>query len=321
MTVYEKYCQLNIDGRWINLEKTDNNIKYFCTPIGADIIGWENGGIHYCFIDGYGEMVFAANPETCADSYVYPLAKNFEDFLRLILVCGSTTAVEQIILWNKEQFDNFLHSENNPIVPEQRTVLDRIQAEFNLTPMANSFEYVKDVQTQFDDSKIKYSNEYYEILGLDYPDVLLTPFGKINILVDDVAIQYEARTFDYFKPPVKDKPIEGCYRIHIPVENSSCIQCMLDLEDTQVDISGSSGERYLCREFQKGTTMLAIGIEDENSSFDSERVENGMQYRINDRIDEVIIGIAWATDYEGADDVRVWFAADPTVSFKTESEK
>lgn len=39
MTIYEKYCQLNIDGRWINLEKTENNIEYFCTPIGADIIG------------------------------------------------------------------------------------------------------------------------------------------------------------------------------------------------------------------------------------------------------------------------------------------
>ena len=45
--------------------------------------------------------------------------------------------------------------------------------------------------------------------------MLQTPFGKINILVDGVAIQYEARAFDYIKPPVKDKPIAGCYRIHI----------------------------------------------------------------------------------------------------------
>ena len=34
----------------------------------------------------------------------------------------------------------------------------------------------------------------------------------------------------------------------------------------------------------------------------------------------MVFGIAWATDYEGTDDVRVWFAADPTVYFKTESE-
>ena len=59
MIMYEKYCQLEIDGRWIGLE-------------------------------------------TCVDKYVYPLAANFKDFLRLILACGSTTAVEQIIGWSKE---------------------------------------------------------------------------------------------------------------------------------------------------------------------------------------------------------------------------
>ena len=167
MTTYEKYCQLNIDGRWINLEETDNSITYFCTPIGANIIGWENGGIHYCFIKGFGEMVFAVNPDSGAESYVYPLAKNFEDFLRLILACGSTTAVEQIILWNKEQFERFLHGENNSIVTEQREILDKIQSELNLTPMENPFEYVKEVQAQFDDRKIRFTDEYYNVLGVE----------------------------------------------------------------------------------------------------------------------------------------------------------
>lgn len=184
MTIYEKYCQMNIDGRWINLEKTENNIEYFCTPIGANIIGWENGGIHYCFIKGYGEMVFAANPETCAESYVYPLSKNFEDFLRLILACGSTTVVEQIILWDKEQFEKFLHSEDNPIVQEQREILDRIQSELNLTPMEHPFEYVKEVQAQFDDSKIKFTDEYYDVLGLE--KVLIEQIA--NMEVNDITV-------------------------------------------------------------------------------------------------------------------------------------
>lgn len=59
MTMYEKYCHLAIDGRWIGLEKSDMNIEYFCTPVDARIIGWENS-IHYCFIRGYRDMVFIA---------------------------------------------------------------------------------------------------------------------------------------------------------------------------------------------------------------------------------------------------------------------
>ena len=151
--------------------------------------------------------------------------------------------------------------------------------------------------------------------------MLQTPFGQINILVDGVAMHYEAVPFDYIKPPVKDKPIAGCYRIHISVGNYRSIQCILELENAKVGVSGSSGERYLCKEFEAGTTMLAIGGEDENPAFESEQVKNGMEYHIVNKIDEVVFGVAWAIDYEGIDDVRVWFAADPTVYFKTEREK
>ena len=72
-------------------------------------------------------MVFAVNSESCVEQYVYPLSMNFKDFLRLILSCGSTTAVEQIIGWSKEQFEVFVCNEDNIIHPEQQIVLDTIQ--------------------------------------------------------------------------------------------------------------------------------------------------------------------------------------------------
>lgn len=169
MKMYEKFCQLNIDGRLIGLEKRNMCEEYFCTPKNVTIIGWENS-IHYCFIRGYRDMVFAVNPETCVDQYVYPLAMNFKDFLCLILACGSTTAVEQIIGWSKEQFEAFLVSNDNAVLPEQKNVLDRIKAELKLTPMENPYEYVKAVQEQYDDSKIKFTNGYYDTLGLERPD-------------------------------------------------------------------------------------------------------------------------------------------------------
>ena len=141
MTIYEKYCQLGIDGRWIGLEKSDLEIEYFCTPMNATVIGWENS-IHYCFIKGYRDMVFAVNPESVVDKYVYPLAMNFKDFLCLILVCGSTTALEQIIGWSKVQFDNFLESDDNKIFPEQKVVLDKIQKELFCSDQAKLHLFV-----------------------------------------------------------------------------------------------------------------------------------------------------------------------------------
>ena len=189
MTMYEKYCQLKIDSRWIGLEKSDLCVDYFCTPINATVIGWENS-IHYCFIKGYRDMVFAVNPEPTVDKYVYPLAMNFKDFLRVILACGSTTAPEQIIGWSKEQFDNFVVSEDNAKHPEQEKVLEEIKAVLKLEPMENVYEYVKAVQEQFDDSKIKFSNEYYDTLGLERPD------GSEN---EGQMFEFGAVTFSFVK--------------------------------------------------------------------------------------------------------------------------
>lgn len=189
MTMYEKYCQLDMDGRWIGLEKSDMCVEYFCTPIDATVIGWENS-IHYCFIRGYRDMVFAVNLESCVDKYVYPLAMNFKEFLRLILACGSTTAVEQIIGWSKAQFEEFLHSADNAILPEQKEVLNRIQAELKLTPKEDPYEYVKAVQEQYSDIKIKFSNEYYDTLGQERPD------GTEN---DTKLMEFGAVAFSFVK--------------------------------------------------------------------------------------------------------------------------
>lgn len=168
MAMYEKYKKLNIDGSRIGLERGSEIGGYFCTPKGARVIGWDNG-IHYCFIRGYGEMVFAVNPETGADKYVYPLAESFEDFLRLILACGHTAPVEQIIMWTEEQFKEFLTSDYNTFMPGQQEVLDTITEKLKLESMAAPYQYVKQLQAHFDDSKIKFTDEYYDVLGLELP--------------------------------------------------------------------------------------------------------------------------------------------------------
>ena len=92
------------------------------------------------FIEVYRDTVFAVNPESCVDKYVYPLAMNFKDFLSLILACGSTTAVEQIIGWSKEQFESFLVSEDNVKYTEQEKVLEKIRKGLKLEPKENPYE-------------------------------------------------------------------------------------------------------------------------------------------------------------------------------------
>ena len=165
MTTYMRFLSLNIDSRFISLEKT-GEADYFCYPANAKAIGFE-GCIMYCFIDGYEETVFACNPESFADIYVYPLAKNFDDFIRLILACGSANPVEQIVWMNKQQFEQHLRNEKEIQAPEQKELLCTLERELHMTAMEYPFEYVKALQSDFDYSKIKFNDEYYDVLGIE----------------------------------------------------------------------------------------------------------------------------------------------------------
>ncbi len=162
MTLYEKFKQLDIGFSLLGLEQGDVHGGYFCTPVGAEVIGWEGvDGIHYCFVKGFGEMVFAVNPSNPAGKNVHPLARSFEDFLRLILACGGAAAAEQAWMWNRGEFDGFL--ETYPPEGEQRAALDALRDKLALTPMDDPYGYIREVQSSFDCGKIPYSREYYDL--------------------------------------------------------------------------------------------------------------------------------------------------------------
>lgn len=165
-TLYERYKALNENGSLICLEQVEEVYPFFCYPTNAKAIGFE-GSIMYCFIEPYGEMVFACNPDTCADTYVYPLARNFEDFLKLILACGSTNPIEQIVWMSREQFEKHIQEELAIRTKEQAALLFHLETELGVSPMGNPYDYVKEVQTGFINSGIQYSDEYYDVLGLE----------------------------------------------------------------------------------------------------------------------------------------------------------
>lgn len=169
MTLYEKYCGLDMDFSRLGLERGDAEGGYFCDPVGAKVIGWAGvDGIHCCFVEGFGDMVFAVSPANGPGEYVHPLARSFEDFLRLVLACGGVDAMEQAWMWNRGEFDAFL--ETYPPDAEQRAVLDGLAATLALTPMDDPYGYLKEVQDSFDYGALKFSDEYDDLVGKPEPD-------------------------------------------------------------------------------------------------------------------------------------------------------
>ncbi len=158
---YKKYLKLNIDSSCLGVERWESKSMYFCTPRRAKVIGWSGvDGIHYCFVRGFGEMVFAVSPMNVPEDYVHPIAGSFTDFLRLLLTCGDAAALEQAHRWDQVEFNAFLR--DNPPTEEQRAALEIIQTEMKIAPMEQPFSYIRKLQSGFDYSGIKYKREYYE---------------------------------------------------------------------------------------------------------------------------------------------------------------
>ncbi len=162
-SLYSQYRALNLDLSVLGLADRAEAYNYFCTPKGARIIGWAGvDGIHFCFIRGFGEMVFAVSPMRCPGDYVHPVAKNFNDFLRLLLACHDTAALEQACDWDEHQFRAFIQAEQP--TTQQQAVLDALAQNFRLSPIEQPFSYLRELQIAFDYSRIKFSEDDMDVV-------------------------------------------------------------------------------------------------------------------------------------------------------------
>ncbi len=164
MDAYARFLALSIDLTPVGFLVDNDPLPYFCTPKDAVILGRVGvDGIHFCTVPDFGEMVFAVSPMNDIPDLVRPVAKDFTDFLRLLLACGDTAAIEQAWMWSAEQFAAFVA--DNPPTADGRAVLDTLAEKMQLTPMEDPFTYIRGLQATFDTDQIPYTEEYYDTVG------------------------------------------------------------------------------------------------------------------------------------------------------------
>ena len=163
MNTYEAYKNKAINLSAFGLDRCGNDYTYFCTPVGADIFAAPGvDGIHYCMIECFGELVFAISPSNGVGEFVHPVARSFDDFLRLLLVCDGDAAIEQCWQWSQEQFDKFMGGQE--VLPATKQAAERLMEQTGLEPMELPYKYIRDLQKSFNYKSISFSEEYYDIV-------------------------------------------------------------------------------------------------------------------------------------------------------------
>ena len=75
--------------------------------------------------------------------------------------------MEQICYISEEQFLELLKLEEEYSWPERDDALNTLCEEFLIKPHSNAYQYVRDIQEDFDYSVIPFSEEYYNTLDIE----------------------------------------------------------------------------------------------------------------------------------------------------------
>lgn len=137
----------------------------------------------------------------------------------------------------------------------------------------------------------------------------MTPFGPVCIVSDGQRVDLQPEPHRFDGPMTREKPLDGCCRIR--VKGGRTVRCFLENSGTRG--MDSSGEGYQAVEFTDGCRNLTIGTEADRPDLEVRPGPGGIEVTVLGDAMEVVFGIAWTLRYEGASDVRTWFAADPTL--------
>ena len=172
-----RFAALNIDCETIGLlEPGVPQEPYFCDPVGGEPVGRVGcDGVHFILLPG-DERVFCVDPAMGEPgSYVLPVAEDLRQFLSFVLFCGDTNPLSQIGWMDEGRFRALLaeDGENWPgrekFLQKKAAALAAIAAAFDLEG-TDPYGKVKALQAGFDPACLRFSEEYYDTLGLEDPE-------------------------------------------------------------------------------------------------------------------------------------------------------
>lgn len=204
-----RFRALDIDFESIGLLQDGggswDDFAYFCTPLGAEFVGRIGcDGVHFVLLPG-DERVFCVDPGADEGQYVLPVGSDFREFLSFVLYSGDANPVSQLRWLPEERFPEF--AAEDAAARAQGDMADYFAAKdaaceviartFGIVP-AEPYRRVKALQADFDPSGLDWSDEYYDVLGLENPR---RPEETVRVQ----GVEHTATfTFEMEVPPVQD---------------------------------------------------------------------------------------------------------------------
>lgn len=144
VNLYEKFRNSSLDTSAVGLT-VGSEFSYFgATPEGARVVAWaEVYGIHFCRKEN-SDAIYVVEPDAPKDQAVHTVARNFPEFLGLIVACNHASLLWQAHEMSRTEFESFMQ-EHKPSM-KQRSVLRAIGNIYHPPVVADPYSYLKNLK-------------------------------------------------------------------------------------------------------------------------------------------------------------------------------
>lgn len=161
MDLYRKFRASSLDtgtlGLWTG-EATSDNVY---TPSGSRVVAWcGEEGSHFCQTEGFGDMVFAVDPNAPPGDQVHPVAATLADFIGLLTVCRHADLILNAYRMSRYLFDHRIAG--IVLSYKTRSVLRALENTYHPPKPSDAYTYITGLQARFDYASLPLHPDYFE---------------------------------------------------------------------------------------------------------------------------------------------------------------
>lgn len=161
MTLYQKFRSSSLDISLLGLITGPETSNSVYTPTGARIVAWiKPDGAHFCQIMGFGEMVFAVDPNATPGDCIHPVARDLTEFLGLLCVCKDASVIMGAYRWSSRRFAEKIAS--IAVDFKRNAVLRAVANIYKVPQIPDPYNYIASLRDSFDYNSLPLHPDYYE---------------------------------------------------------------------------------------------------------------------------------------------------------------
>ena len=162
MELYHQFRNSSLDTAPLGILVGPDSSDSVYTPPGAKLLAWLTGDskVHFCQIDGQGELVFVVNPSATPGDSIHPVAENISQFIGLLTACKDASLIANAYCYSPLRFQELVAGVH--LSMKAKSVIRALENTYHPPVLQNPYQAMATLRQGFDYRSIPLRHDYFE---------------------------------------------------------------------------------------------------------------------------------------------------------------